>query len=228
MYYKTLTIALCFIASIALAQPCKSDFPVITTKQAYLASVNTDSFKKMVELSQLIPSIQLNLRYATTNNFTRRRLYSNPVACLRVLPARALINAQAALQKKGLALKIWDAYRPFSVSCTMWQVTPDRHYVANPRKGSNHNRGLALDLTLVDLKTGIELDMGTGFDSFSDSASHNFTSLPPNVLANRNLLQNTMRHAGFSSLPNEWWHYSWHNDRSYEILDVNAAALLNR
>jgi len=154
-------------------------------------------------------------------------LYRNPVPCLRAEPAKALRQAQEELAKKGLGFKLFDAYRPFSVTCKMWRAVPDRHYAANPRKGSNHNRGLAVDLTLIDLKTGRELDMGTSFDNFTDSAHHDFKNLPAQVIANRQLLKATMRKYGFGLVPTEWWHYQYHNDADYEVLDLDFGDILN-
>ena len=124
------------------------------------------------------------------------------------------------MKKQGLGLKIFDAYRPFHVTQKMWELIKDERYVADPSKGSGHNRGLSVDLTLVDLKTGKELNMGTGFDHFTDTAHHNFTALPAEVLKNRKLLKELMEKQGFRALSTEWWHYSWPNDRNYPLLDI--------
>jgi len=132
-----------------------------------------------------------------------------------------LQQVQAELSRKGLALKIFDAFRPFSVTCRMWTLVKDKRYVANPMQGSYHNRGLAVDLTIIDLKTGKELDMGTAYDNFTDSAHHSFTHLPPQVLANREMLKNLMHAHGFRIFPTEWWHYHWrNNDDRYEVIDL--------
>ena len=98
-------------------------------------------------------------------------------------------------------------------------------YVANPSKGSGHNRGLSIDLTLVDLKTGKEMEMGTGFDNFTDSAHHTFQKFPDTILENRKLLRKTMEASGFKALDTEWWHYSWPNDRNYEVMDIDFEEL---
>src|SRR6476620_9652476 len=107
----------------------------------------------------------------------------------------------------------------------MWELVHDERYVANPSKGSGHNRGLSIDLTLVDLKTGKEIEMGTGFDNFTDSASHSFINLPEEILQNRKLLKETMEKYGFKPLQTEWWHYSWPNDRNYEVFDMDFKTL---
>ncbi len=201
-------------------QKCKTDAKVISSISGFRDAVKNNPAKKIVALKKVIPGILIDMPYATSNNFTHTVLYHHPVAYLHEAPANALKLAQDDLLKKGLALKIYDAFRPFSVTCVIWRTATDRHYVANPRKGSNHNRALAVDLTIIDLKTGKELDMGTAYDNFTDSAHHNFRQLPPQVLANRKLLKQTMRKYGFGHVPAEWWHYQWHNDLDYEVIDL--------
>ena len=127
---------------------------------------------------------------------------------------------QLDLKAKGFGLKIFDGYRPYSVTVKFWDLVKDEKYVANPAKGSAHNRGLAVDLTLIDMKTRKELDMGTGFDNFTDSAHHSFNSLDPEVKQNRKLLRDTMKKFGFEIFDTEWWHYSWPNTNDYELLDL--------
>jgi D-alanyl-D-alanine dipeptidase len=180
----------------------------------------------MIELKSVMPSLDYDLRYATNNNFTKKQLYKNgKTTFLRSPAAEALKKAQQELATKGYGLKIFDAYRPYSATKKMWDLIHDERYVANPTKGSGHNRGLSVDLTLIDLKTGKELDLGTGFDNFSDSAGHAFSSLPADVLQNRKLLKETMEKFGFKPLQTEWWHYSWPNDRNYEVLDIDFKKL---
>lgn len=212
----------CCVGSYCNAQSCKTDAKFINTKEDFLKSVNEDAGKRFVDLRKMIPGLVLDIRYATKNNFTKTVLYHDHIAYLREGPARSLRDAQEDLKKVGLALKVYDAFRPFSVTCRMWQIVGDRRYVANPRKGSFHNRGLAIDVTLIDLETGKELDMGTGYDNFTDSAHHNFYKLPPKVLANRRLLKNTMRKYGFGMVPEEWWHYQWrYNRQRFEVIDLD-------
>jgi zinc D-Ala-D-Ala dipeptidase len=107
----------------------------------------------------------------------------------------------------------------------MWEPVQDDRYAADPKKGSGHNRGTAADLTIIYLSTGKELPMGTGFDNFSDTAHHNFTGLPAEVLKNRALLKKTMEENGFKALDTEWWHYSLPNAKEYELLNLSFAAL---
>jgi D-alanyl-D-alanine dipeptidase len=195
---------------------------VIETKESYKRSVAQDSSKKMVELRSLIPDIVYDLRYATSNNFMHRRMYTGNIrhTFLRRPAAEALAKVQQELKTKGFGLKIFDAYRPYSVTVKFWELVKDEKYVANPSKGSAHNRGLAVDLTLIDIETRNELDMGTGFDNFTDSAHHSFNNLSPDVKQNRKLLKDIMKKHGFEMFDTEWWHYSWPNTNDYELLDL--------
>ena len=152
----------------------------------------------------------------------RRRMYTGNLrrTFLRKPAAEALAKVQQELKTKGFGLKIFDAYRPYSVTVTFWELVKDEKYVANPAKGSAHNRGLAVDLTLIDIKTKKEIDMGTGFDNFTDSARHSFNSLEPQVKLNRKMLRDIMVKYGFDMFDTEWWHYSWPNNSDYELLDL--------
>lgn len=180
----------------------------------------------MVELKDAVPNIEYNLVYATGNNFTGTKLYKQGNATFARLPVvKALQLVQSELQLQGYGLKVFDAYRPYAVTKKMWELIKDERYVANPAKGSGHNRGLAVDVTIIDLNTGKELDMGTGFDNFTDTAHHAFKALSTAVLANRTLLRQLMEKHGFRALETEWWHYSWPNDRSYDVLDIDFKKL---
>jgi D-alanyl-D-alanine dipeptidase len=207
------------------AQSCKTTAKFINNPAELRDTMLQNPAKRLVMLEKEIPGIALDLRYATANNFTHVVLYKNPVAYMRTAPAQALKKVQQELRKQGLGLKIYDAFRPFSATCKMWRVVPDRRYAANPLKGSNHNCGLAVDLTLVNLKTGKELDMGTPFDNFTDTAHHSFSELPPDVLANRKLLKQIMWKYGFNAMPTEWWHYQWRTKDEYEVIDLDFAQL---
>jgi D-alanyl-D-alanine dipeptidase len=197
----------------------------VKSKELFLKTVKADSNKEMISLKSFIPLLVLDLRYATTNNFMHRRMYPAKTndTYLRLPAAKALLKVQQELNKKGLGLKIFDAYRPYSVTEKFWELVHDERYVADPKKGSGHNRGIAVDLTIIDLRTGKELNMGTGFDNFTDSAHHDFISLPKDVLANRQLLKETMEKYGFSLFATEWWHYSWPNPEKFEILDFDIS-----
>lgn len=196
--------------------------PVIDRLQAYRELVRTDPDNELVEVSTLFSTIEYDLRYATANNFTGQALYpaSTRTCYLRKPAAESLARVAVSLKQKGLGIKIFDAYRPYSVTETFWKLIGDERYVAHPAKGSGHNRGIAVDLTIIDLRSGNELEMGTGFDNFSDSAHHTFTNLDQQVLLNRKLLREEMIKEGFVPLETEWWHYALPNGSRYPLLNI--------
>lgn len=198
-----------------------SEPQVIKDYAVYKQSLKNDSSKKMIELKTIVPNIQYDLRYSTTNNFMHQQLYkTGSRTYLRLVVARALARVQRELNEKNLSLKIWDAYRPYSITERMWEMIRDERYVADPKKGSGHNRGIAIDLTIIDRTTGKELDMGTGFDNFTDTAHQDFKNLPPEILANRRLLKTVMEKNGFVALETEWWHFFW-NNQDFDLLDID-------
>lgn len=160
------------------------------------------------EIPRLDPTILLDLRYATDNNFVKEKMYDCGRCFYRPDVAKALVRAHKALQKKGYGLKMYDCYRPRPIQWKLWNKVPDPRYVADPRKGSMHNRGMAADLTIVD-SDGKELDMGTDFDFFGKEAYHAYTELPRQMLENRKLLLNAMSEVGMKHTTTEWWHYSY-------------------
>lgn len=213
-------------ASAQNIEPNKYGLKVITKVADYKQTVAKDTSKKLADLKKAVPGIVLDLRYATTNNFTNHRLYpKTKTTYMRMPAANALALAQKELNEKGLGLKIWDAYRPYAATELMWELVKDERYTANPAKGSGHNRGIAADLTIVDLKTGNEINMGTGFDNFTDTAHHAFKNLPEEVLNNRQLLKSTMEKYGFKAFDTEWWHYYWVDGKEYEILNLTFKQL---
>jgi zinc D-Ala-D-Ala dipeptidase len=182
--------------------------------------------KAMIDIQLYIPKLVLDLRYASTHNFMKTMLYPKTTTTfLRKPAALALKEVQAQLNLQGLGLKIFDAYRPYSVTEKMWEPVKDDRYAADPKNGSGHNRGIAVDLTIINLKTKKELDMGTGFDNFSDTAHSDYTNLPAAVLQNRWLLKSTMEKYGFKVLDTEWWHFYLPNGKEYELLDVSFIEL---
>lgn len=198
-----------------------SGLHVIRNPATLSGEIKADSTLEMVDLGREIPSLVMDLRYATPRNFLHRSLYPPlTTTFLRKPAAEALKKVEDGLLPFHLGLKIFDAYRPWSVTVEMWQAVPDDRYAANPSGGSGHNRGIAVDLTLIDLITTQELPMGTGFDSFSDTAHRDFTGLPAQVLANRLFLLTIMEQQGFVGLKTEWWHFSLPHPQNYEVLDI--------
>lgn len=175
---------------------------------------------ELVDLEQAIPGIVLDIRYATTNNFTGQQLYPFAKGYLRQAAAKKLRAAQADLAAQGLGLKIFDGYRPLSVQRKMWEVYPHPGYVADPKHGSRHNRGAAVDVTLIRLNDGAELPMPTPYDDFTERAHRNFTDLPDDVRHNRDLLEQVLTRHGFVGLPTEWWHFDDKDWRQYPLLDI--------
>lgn len=172
----------------------------------------------LVRLSDVVPDLIADVRYATTNNFTGTKLYASDTLWGRKLMADALAHAQRLAQERGYRLKVFDAYRPLSVQRIMWNILPDERYVADPSKGSRHNRGMALDCTLVH-DDGTEVDMGTSYDDFTERAAADHADLPDHILRNRRMLREIMDKAGFDVLPTEWWHYDRRGWESMSILD---------
>lgn len=160
-----------------------------------------------VRLADFSNDFVYDLRYATENNFLKAKVYDCAECYTRVKTAKALIAANAYFMEKGFKIKFFDCYRPNSVQYKMWKIVPNPQYVANPVKGSIHNKGGAVDITLVDLN-GKELDMGTDFDFFGKRAYHDNLDLPEKILENRKLLKETMEAHGFWSIRTEWWHYN--------------------
>jgi zinc D-Ala-D-Ala dipeptidase len=170
-----------------------------------------------VDLMRIDTTWVLDIRYATEDNFMNKAVYPCAKALMRKVVAEALLKAQKKFLDLGYSIKIHDAYRPLSVQWELWNSTDKKGYVANPTKGSNHNRGCAIDLTLIERQTGKELDMGTSYDFFGKKAHHTYTDFPTEVLENRRQLKTVMESVGFKSISNEWWHYDF--PRRYPVSD---------
>lgn len=177
-----------------------------------------------VDIQKINPRIIVDVRYATTNNFTGVQLYGSARCFLRRAVAEKLDLIQKKLEEQQLKLKIYDGYRPHSVQKKMWDLVSDKRYVADPAVGSKHNRGAAVDVTLVD-SSGCELLMPTPFDSFTVAAHRDYHDLPDEILKNRALLEEIMKAQGFIPLPTEWWHFDDADWASYPIVDVPVEAL---
>ncbi|MCT7981966.1 M15 family metallopeptidase [Laspinema sp. A4] len=178
--------------------------------------------EQLVDIQDINPDITLDIRYATANNFLKVKLYSVPRCLLRTSIAQKLSRVQEQLESRGLGLKVFDCYRPLSVTRKMWEVLPDPRYVANPARGSRHNRGAAVDLTLIDAR-GNELEMPTDFDDFSDRAARDYegTDVSPQARQNSQLLESVMTEEGFIPLITEWWHFDAENWQDYPLLDIS-------
>jgi len=198
---------------------------IISTIKAYDSIVSSDSLKKLVDLEKYIPGIQLDIRYATSNNFTHKKIYTEAKVYARLSVAKELAGAQKRLNSIGLGLKIYDAYRPYEATLLFYEINKDTIFVAAPWKGSRHNRGCAVDVSLIDLQTGKELEMPTDFDDFTKKASPAYKDLTPNVLKNRQTLIDVMSPWGFSVYPDEWWHFDFKGWEKYELMDLTFGEL---
>lgn len=180
----------------------------------------------LVEVTAIEPTIRVELGYATTENFLGEPVYPEGALALLQRPAaEALGRVQAALAPRGLGLVVYDAYRPWSVTKLFWDRTPPekRAFVANPRRGSRHNRGCAVDVGLLDLATGRKLPMPSAWDDFSERAHPDWEGGRPVERANRDLLRAAMEAEGFTVYENEWWHFDHEDWRDYPILDLDVA-----
>jgi zinc D-Ala-D-Ala dipeptidase len=184
----------------------------------------------LVELVKLEPTIRLDVRYATKDNEFGRPFYSEARAFLQRPAAEALARVQRALKEKGYGLVVFDGYRPWSVTKQFWDLTPadKKIFVADPKNGSRHNRGGAVDLSLVDLATGREADMGGRYDEMSERSYVTYDKGPKEAMARRELLLDEMGKEGFFPYPWEWWHFDWKDFREYPVLDVPFSALSAR
>ena len=178
--------------------------------------------KTLVELPAAAPGVRLDLRYATADNFTKTAVYPAARCLLRPEAAAALARVQAALAAQGQGLKLWDCYRPLSVQRRFWALVPDPRYVADPKKGSRHNRGAAVDATLVDA-AGRELEMPIAFDDFSERAHRGAAGASPAAAANAARLEAAMAREGFTGLPTEWWHFDLKGWERFPLLDEPLA-----
>ena len=193
---------------------------VVNSFNQYQASIKSNPDNELVEIKKAIPNITLDIRYATQNNFMQQVMYRQARAFARKPVVNALKKIQQELNKKGLGLKIFDGYRPYAITIEFYKKASDKNFVANPAKGSKHNRGCAVDLTLINLKTGKELPMPTPYDSFSAAAAANYEPVSPVQRKNRNLLISTMAKYGLKVLENEWWHYDFVGWKNYQLMDI--------
>ena len=212
-----------FIVSSSLAQPQQ----IISTFKDYKKSIKENDKNELINLQKNIPGLVFDLKYNTVNNFTKIKLYKFASSTfLRKDAAAALLLVQKYLKRMDLGIKVFDAYRPYSTTKLMWTIIHDDRYVANPVLGSGHNRGIAADLTFVNLSSFKELNMGTAFDNFTDSAHHSFTkNFSGEVISNRKLLKSTKEKFGFKSLDTEWWHYSYISNDKYDMMDIDFKTL---
>jgi len=187
------------------------------------------TFRKpdLVELIKLDRTINLDIRYATSNNFLGRPVYKEARAFLQRPAAEALVRANKALRKKGYGLMIHDGYRPWSVTKIFWDATPadKKEFVADPSQGSRHNRGCAVDLSLFDLKTRKVAVMPSGYDEMTERSHINYTGGTAEATRLRDMLRFAMEAEGFAVYEPEWWHYDYKDWKEYPILNVSFSEI---
>ena len=182
---------------------------------------------ELVELKKLDKTVQLDIRYATPNNFAGRAVYKEARAFLQRPAAEALLRASRALREKGYGLAVFDAYRPWFVTKLFWEITPadKKQFVADPSKGSRHNRGCAVDLTLYDLKTGREVSMPSDFDEMTERSHAAYAGGTEEQRRLRDMLRAAMEAVGFNVYEPEWWHFDYKDWREYPILNLSFDAI---
>lgn len=214
----------CLVISFSSIAQTKPEAPkkliVVNSYTQYLASVKSNPNNELVELNKAIPNIKLDIRYATKNNFMQQVMYKQARAFARKPVVESLKKVQAELNKKGLGLKIFDGYRPYTITVAFYKKASDKNFVANPAKGSKHNRGCAIDLTIIDLKTGKEIPMPTPYDSFSAAAAANYPNVSAEVKKNRDFFISIMKKNKLNVLENEWWHYDFQGWQNYALMDI--------
>lgn len=191
------------LSFLFLITSCKSQ-TINSVMQGDKRVINDTTF---VNLKDYGDDFVYDMKYATDDNFLKSKVYDCAECYLRLKTVNALIEANNQFISRGYRIKLFDCYRPLDIQKQMWKIVPNPKYVADPQKGSIHNRGGAVDITLVDIE-GKELDMGTSFDYFGIEASHNYNNLSETVKENRKLLRHVMTTANFNPFESEWWHYN--------------------
>lgn len=176
------------------------------------------AFAGLVDATTIVPRLKLEIRYATVENFTHQKLYAHARCLLQSPVAARLAEVQRDLKARGFGLLVYDCYRPLSVQKKMWALVPDERYVSNPAQGSRHNRGAAVDLTLLDGR-GRPVAMPSAYDEFSERAHRDFAGGSDEARRHRALLEEVMARHGFVGLPTEWWHFDAAEWQSYPIAD---------
>lgn len=199
-YFKSLIL----LGSLFCFFSCKSQIIISDIEEKNARIINDTTFVNLKAYSQ---DFVYDMKYATDDNFLKAKVYDCAECFLRLKTVNALVEANAKFIKKGYKIKIFDCYRPLDIQKKMWKIVSNPEYVANPAKGSIHNRGGAVDITLVD-SNGNEVPMGTDFDFFGIEANHNYLNVSAEIKQNRLLLKTIMTSSGFNSFDSEWWHYN--------------------
>ena len=223
MKMKRLLILSLFLPLFASGQYKYGLTPVRLEK--YRTSIAANPQNELINLEKFIPGVKLDIRYATTNNFTKEKIYNLSRAYARKPVAESLKKAQEEFKKHGVGIKIFDAYRPYAATVKFYEVYKDTTYVASPYRGSRHNRGCAIDMTIFDLKTGEDLTMPTEYDSFKKEAWPSTPVSDPLIKKNRDLIIAVMQNHGFKVNGSEWWHFDFIGWQKFDVLDISFEEL---
>lgn len=195
---------------------------------AQINVINFDAYNKLIKSSPEFALVEINdsrflkdIRYATSNNFTKEVVYDTAAIYLSLDARNALLKVAEFLESLNVGLVIYDAYRPYRYTVKFWEIVHDDRYVADPKKGSRHNRGCAVDVGLFNLKTGQFLDMPTAYDDFSEKASISSKDRTSLQAKNLDLLQKAMTSCGFQMFATEWWHFDYEGWQKYPVYDVS-------
>jgi D-alanyl-D-alanine dipeptidase len=195
------------------------------TLNHYQSGLASNPQHELINLEKFIPGIVLDIRYATENNFTKEKIYNLAKAYARKPVAESLKKAQEEFKSLGVGIKIFDAYRPYAATIKFYEVYRDTTYVASPYRGSRHNRGCAIDMTLIDLKTGKDLPMPTEYDSFRKEAWPTTPVKDHMIKKNRDLIISVMSKHGFKVNGSEWWHFDFIGWQKFDVMDISFEAL---
>ena len=205
-----------FLLLISLLLSCKSTY-LDSKKSSVLLDITKEvDSTAFVSLKNYSNDFVYDMKYATADNFLKEKVYPCDECFLRVKTVKALLKANKSFIEKGYRIKLYDCYRPKAIQKKMWKLVPDANFVANPKKGSIHNRGGAVDISLVDT-LGVEVNMGTKFDFFGEEASHNYLKFSDEIINNRKFLKEIMLQHNFKSFDSEWWHYNLNGSNKDEI-----------
>lgn len=209
---KLVSILVLTMIALATVAPAQNSPPIEPNKRE----------AHLIELIKLDNSLKLDIRYATENNFMGKKVYPEARAFLQRPAAEGVVAVHKKLREKGLGIVIFDGYRPWSITKLFWETVSPEHkmFVADPAKGSKHNRGCAIDLSIFDLKTGKLLPMPSDYDEFTERASPDYTGGTAEERANRDMLRKLMEAEGFTINANEWWHFDYKDWESYAIYDI--------
>ena len=207
--------------------PQKTSQKGATSLEGDQYTVNIEEYTAdLVKLDEVDDSFVYDLKYASTDNFTGKKIYSHAICLIHRETARKLMAANKEFKQLGYRIKIYDAYRPYSAQRVLYNAAENKTFLADPERGSNHNRGAAVDITLVDDK-GNELPMPSNFDEFSIKSRINYYNTTKELINNRELLGRVMVKNGFKRIGNEWWHFEDAEAKKYPLLDIPFEAYIN-